>query len=615
MQRAAGNPLFLRELASVGEKTEDAEDLPDTVEELVATRIDQLAPGDRALLRWASVLGVSFSGALIVDVLEEDPNVAAASDAWDRLGEFVERDPDIPGGFRFRHALIRDAAYEGLSYKRRRELHGRVAEVLEQSHAERPDVAGLLSLHYFNAARWPETWRYSRMAGDRAAAVHANAEAAALLERALESARHIDVPRADLLEVAAALGEARLLLGQYEGATAAYGIARKYVDPEDPSSEARLVIKQMNVPLRLQQYPQVLRLLSRGLQLLENAQGETVSATRAELSAWYARTRILQHKPTDAVDWAQRAIAEADASSGRADEALGRAYLVLDLADIELGRESAEPYGERALEIFERIEYSRGVSATLDQLAARAYLAGRWDECLELAQRARDVDEKIGDSYAAAIGDTNIGELLADQGRPEQAEPIARRALEFWTTPGVDVSSWTTKAVRLLGYVLAQRGRFDDALAEFEKALDVARAADDPADELETQFRIAQCQLLQGDPDAASRLMDSVVAHVDGSRHPTLSAAMHRVWGLALLETGRLDEAEDALERSLAIARAAKPDQSIKSAEYELGLTFDALDRLARLKGNQGGTYAEQRDAVLERLGVVAIPDRPQARA
>ena len=77
MERAAGNPLFLRELASVGEKAEDAEDLPDTVEALVATRIDQLAPGDRALLRWASVLGVSFSGSLIAEVLEGDTEVAA----------------------------------------------------------------------------------------------------------------------------------------------------------------------------------------------------------------------------------------------------------------------------------------------------------------------------------------------------------------------------------------------------------------------------------------------------------------------------------------------------------------------------------------------------------
>ena len=78
MERAAGNPLFLRELASVGEKSEDSEDLPDTVEALVATRIDQLAPGDRALLRWASVLGESFSGSLIAEVLEGDPTLRPA---------------------------------------------------------------------------------------------------------------------------------------------------------------------------------------------------------------------------------------------------------------------------------------------------------------------------------------------------------------------------------------------------------------------------------------------------------------------------------------------------------------------------------------------------------
>ena len=144
MERGAGNPLFLQRLASVGEQADEAEELPETVEALVATRIDRLAPGDRALLRWASVLGVSFSGSLIVGVLEDDPQVGVASEAWDRLGEFVERDPEVPGAFRFRHALIRDAAYQGLSYRRRRELHGRVAEVIEQRHADRPEDAAEL---------------------------------------------------------------------------------------------------------------------------------------------------------------------------------------------------------------------------------------------------------------------------------------------------------------------------------------------------------------------------------------------------------------------------------------------------------------------------------------
>jgi class 3 adenylate cyclase len=151
-QRGGGNPLFLQELALPDEGAEQVEQLPETVESLVATRIDRLAPSDRALLRWASVLGVSFSGSLIADVLEGDPTVAAASEAWDRLGEFVERDPEVPGAFRFRHALIRDAAYEGLSFKRRRDLHGRVADVIELRQERPEDEAELLSLHFHRAA-------------------------------------------------------------------------------------------------------------------------------------------------------------------------------------------------------------------------------------------------------------------------------------------------------------------------------------------------------------------------------------------------------------------------------------------------------------------------------
>jgi class 3 adenylate cyclase/tetratricopeptide (TPR) repeat protein len=611
MERGAGNPLFLQELASPEESAAgEGEKLPDTVEALVATRIDRLAPGDRALLRWASVVGVSFPGAVIADVLEGDPTAASDSEAWDRLAEFVERDPNVPGGFRFRHALIRDGAYEGLSYKRRRDLHGRVAEVIEQRQGERPeDAAELLSLHFHRAERWPEAWRYSVDAGRRAKEKYANVEAASFFERALEAARQTEVPRAELYEVASALGDVRLLLGQYEDATAAYGIARKHVDTEDPCSEARLVIKQMDVPLRLRKYPRVLRLLTRGLQLLEGVEGQAAAAVRAELCAWYGRTRILQHRPADAIEWAHRAIAEAQAAGGAADEALGRAYLVLDLGDVGLGRASAEPYAERALEIFERIGYLRGVSATLDQLAARAYLSGRWDECLELAQRSRDVDEKIGDSYSAAISNLNIGETLADQGRPEEAEPIAQEALHVWKAPGADSGTIAAEAMRLLGYVLAQLGRFDEAIALLEESRDVFREAGDRSEELEAELRIAQCLLLRGDADAALEWASTAVAEVDKSRNPTLAAALHRVRGLALIEIGQLEDAAEAFEQSLAVARSAEPDESIKSAEYELGLTFDALDRLAQLTGRRDDDYAARRDAILVGWGVVAVPD------
>ncbi|MGZ4439757.1 MAG: adenylate/guanylate cyclase domain-containing protein, partial [Gaiellaceae bacterium] len=147
-ERGAGNPLFLQELAAAG-GGEDSDDLPETVEALLATRIDGLAPGDRTILRWASVLGATFHWSDVKAVLTDDASASSDDEVWDRLAEFVERDPSVAGSFRFRHALIRDAAYEGLSYRRRRELHGRVAEMLEQRHVDDPsEVSELLSLHF-----------------------------------------------------------------------------------------------------------------------------------------------------------------------------------------------------------------------------------------------------------------------------------------------------------------------------------------------------------------------------------------------------------------------------------------------------------------------------------
>src|SRR3984893_16429693 len=188
IERAGGNPLFVQELvAAMRSRDDDMDALPESLEGVVTSRIDSLAPGDRALLRWASVLGPSFSGELIAQVLEGDPDAALDSESWDRLAEFVERDPYIAGAFRFRHALIRDAAYEGLSFRRRRELHARVADVLRTT-ADDGDSAEMLSLHFSLAVRPSDTWLYSLRAAVRAKAKFANADAAAVYSPALAAA-------------------------------------------------------------------------------------------------------------------------------------------------------------------------------------------------------------------------------------------------------------------------------------------------------------------------------------------------------------------------------------------------------------------------------------------
>ena len=279
MERGAGNPLFLQELASPDQAREAPEQMPDSVETLVATRIDGLAPGDRALLRWASVLGVSFSGALIADVLEGDSTAASDSEAWDRLAEFVERDPEVAGAFRFRHALIRDGAYEGLSYRRRRELHGRVAEVLE---AHTPEAVELLSLHYHRAGDKPATWRYSLAAGRSAQEKWANLEAADFYERALEGAEGVrDLSHAEIAEVWEALGDCRQLAGKLESAAEAFELARAF-RPERSPEATELLFKEGTLRRELGRYDEAIDWYERGLRMARHLPpGPTARPTRA----------------------------------------------------------------------------------------------------------------------------------------------------------------------------------------------------------------------------------------------------------------------------------------------------------------------------------------------
>src|SRR5439155_20591381 len=173
------------------------------------------------------VLGASFSGDLVAQVLEGDPDAALDSESWDRLGEFVERDPYVPSSFRFRHALIRDAAYEGLSFRRRRELHGRVADLLRETAGDDEDSAEMLSLHFSLADRRAETWLYSLLAAGRAKAKFANADAAEFYRRALDAAGALPtLARADIGQAWEALGDVLELNGDYGNARLAYKEAR-----------------------------------------------------------------------------------------------------------------------------------------------------------------------------------------------------------------------------------------------------------------------------------------------------------------------------------------------------------------------------------------------------
>ncbi|MFL5920002.1 MAG: AAA family ATPase [Gaiellaceae bacterium] len=607
-ERGGGNPLFLRELSSPDEPAAEMEQLPETVEALVATRIDRLDAGDRALLRWASVLGVSFSGALIDDVLEGDEDVASASDAWDRLGEFVERDPHAPGAFRFRHALIRDAAYEGLPFKRRRDLHGRVADAIEQREARPEDESELLSLHYHRAERWLEAWRYSVVAGRRADEKYANVEAQQFFERALEAAkRDGDVDATEVAAVWEALGDVRMRLGDYKGAETAYRASRSSY-PGGPVEHARLIQKEAVVPLRIGRYPQALRRLSQALGTLEDVEGAAAAAQRARLFGWYAQVLLHQRRPLAAIEWCHRTQREAEHSDAR--DALAQADYILDWAYVALGRREDAVYSTRAIEIYEELgDYDR-LAWVLNNLGGYVYLDGHWDEALALAERAREAFVKIGDENHATIAALNIAEVRSDQGRYDEAEGVLRDVLEVRRAGGIPLE--IAEAASVLGRHAARVGGFDEARALLEEARGLYATQGDEVELLTTDARLVESFVLADASEEALTLAAEALGRAEDTPGVSVVVAnLHRLRACALMQAGDLEGAGEALAESLRLARLEDENFGIRSADYEIALTLGAIVRLRSLTGEPADELESERDAIFERLGVVAVPEPP----
>ncbi len=200
-KRSGGNPLFLKELLAASLQAGSTDHLPDTIDATVAAEIDRLDRNDRRVLRYASVLGMRFDEAALATLVGDEGSVSRAR--FGRLSTFLA--PDA-GGWRFRHALSRDVAYEGLSYRRRRELHARAGDALETDDPDDAEL-GLLALHFFHAGELDKTWLYASRAAVSATSKFALVDAIEHYERAVESARRLrTIPHAELAETLVALG-------------------------------------------------------------------------------------------------------------------------------------------------------------------------------------------------------------------------------------------------------------------------------------------------------------------------------------------------------------------------------------------------------------------------
>jgi class 3 adenylate cyclase/predicted ATPase len=590
VQRAGGSPLYLEELVRALRVAGSAAELPDSLESLVAKEIDALAPVPRRMLRYAAVLGRSFRLATMDEVL------AGEADTFDdstqrELARFLE--PDTPERLRFRSAVVRDAAYAGLSYRRRRDLHRRAGEATERLAGDQPEaLAGSLALHFALAQDHERTWRYARLAGDRARQAHANVEAATHYEHALDAARRLrDVAAAEQRAVWTQLGDAREQAGLFDAALDAYRRASR-LSAGDAVVLAELLLKRARARERAGAFSASMRELSAAYRVLTGVESPDAAKVRAKVTSFRALIRQAQERPRDAMTLAERATHEAEA----ADEkfALARAYTVLDWAKQVLGDPDRGAQLNAALGLYAEIGDVEGEGNVIGALGTNAYFDGRWDDAVEYYSGAAERFRRAGNAVQAAISDANIGEVLVNQGRLDEAAQRLRDASRVLRASGF-VDGATFAEVQL-GRALRGSGDASGADALLTKARSDLLALGQPSSALEAAIHLADCRIGAGHPDEALELVtDAVVAGLAGA--PVFTAAAARVEATALAALGRRDEALDVARRGLEEARRQ-------------ALDFDAAQLLVLLSWVAGdAAAADEAGELFDRLGV--LPDAP----
>jgi class 3 adenylate cyclase/tetratricopeptide (TPR) repeat protein len=596
MSRVAGNPLFLEETLRTLRESGSLEALPDSLDALMSARLDALALPARRLARLASVLGTSFEAGLLIDIAgqagvgvpTEDPAIVLA-DVCDPMD----------GHLRFRHALLHDAAYRGMPFQRRRELHLIAARVLLRRHVEDPkSVADELALHYALGGDVRRTWQWACLAADRANLRYANVEAAQHYRRALEACRRLpDVQATERRRVWTALGDVLTRDGRFPEALAAYRAALAFAT--EPVDQAVVLAMTARARERAGRYVAAHRDLTKAERLLVAHPGERGSANGVDplsrVQAMRSTVRLAQGQLRQAEAAAAQAVATAEAAG---DEiALARALNVLGSAMAMQGRPGAAPPLRRASEIYERHGHRADQAAITGNLGALAWYDGDWEEARRLYERAANAGERAGDLVPAALAAANLGELLVAQGRFAEAVPILRQTLAFMSAAGY--LDGIALATAQLGRALTGTENFDDARALLSAARQNLVGLQ-VADVVELACAAAELEVDAGDPDAAAAILNPL-QHLGASELGVYSAELARVRVRVAARTGDLVSAAEIL--AIGVATADREGLGYERARLRL-----AAQELAVCAGEKVDTEEISRATVeLTALGVLPL--------
>jgi class 3 adenylate cyclase/tetratricopeptide (TPR) repeat protein len=555
LAKAEGNPLFLEETVRMLAESPDGagNHIPDTIQALIAARVDALPPEQKQLLQHASVVGrVFWQGAL--EQLAPQLDVPVQIEALvDRELVVAEERSTIAGepAFRFKHGLIGEVAYGGLSKATRSELHASFARWLHERAGD--ELLEIRAFHLDQAVqlteelegRAPEDLRL-----DAAVALE-GAGKRAFNREAFQTARK-QLLRAGELEPTlrrrflAAHASWRML----DMETVAVEMEQVAAEAKDAGAnriEARALTALGEMALYRRADPvKARRLIEQAGEVLGDDDDVDarfdVYAAAGQIAAWIGNGDEVERIGREALEFLRVA--------GRKDLEAIMIQWVAQNAIVRLDVGEAESLVRQAGELAGASGSVRARAAALGTQAWLDEIKGRYEEAERSYAELFQLYSDIGNVAGTGATQIYLGRLLQRSGRDEKAEAMLREAVR--TLKRVGDRGHLCEAQRFLAQTLVARGKIDEAERIALQAIETVG----PEDQLSiwtTRQALGLVRAAQGRDDEAEQLLrESVEGFVDnGLRFAELQALDELV--AFLRARGRVAEAEAYEERALAL--------------------------------------------------------------
>jgi class 3 adenylate cyclase/tetratricopeptide (TPR) repeat protein len=523
LDKTEGNPLFVEEIVRVlVEQGADGGDrIPDSLQALISARIDRLPAGEKVVLQRASVIGrVFWAGA--IDHLSPEYDADELEDMLDDLllRDFITREErsTISGesAYRFKHGLIREVTYGGLSKSSRAEYHTRFADWLHKRadkelleiRAHHLDHATLLYAEL--EGRPPEELARAAAtalegAGKRALAREANLSARKTLLRAVELEPTL---RRRFLAARAAwqLGDLPVIRDEMSAIVEQAAVE----GARDIQSRALTALSEVAASLE-GELAKAIELADAALEVVEPDDHDgrfRALDRRARVARWIGHL-------AEAEGFEEQAL-EAARAAGRKDH---EARAALQLAGIHISRmeeDKAEPLIDRALELAEESGNIVARASAAQSKGTLHRVRGEYEQAEGWLTKALDLYREAASASEIAWTSRVLGQIAWTTGDTAKAEKLLRESIRLLAP--MQERGTLCESQRLLAQLLLEQGRLDEA----EKSALAARetvSAEDITSRATTRVALAQVRAAQGRNEEAEHLFREAVEILSASEH------------------------------------------------------------------------------------------------